>query len=78
MLTFQHPVVWADRREFADDPQIAHRGKDFPAQSTTVLPLEGRDGQNPSRTTRTCDIGAEGARWDRCGFAEASAGCSQR
>jgi hypothetical protein len=59
-------------------PQIAHRGKEYTTLSTTVLPLEGRDGQNPSRTTRTCDPGAEGARWDPCDFADASAGCSER
>ncbi len=46
--------------------QVAHRGKEFPAQSTTFLPLEGPDGQSPSCTTCTCDPGAEGARLDRC------------
>jgi hypothetical protein len=59
-------------------PPVAHRGKVLPAQGTTVLPLEGRDGQSPSRTTRTCDPGVEGARWDPYAFADASAGCSQR
>jgi hypothetical protein len=57
-------------------PQVAHRGKEYPAQSTTVLPLKGCDGQSPSRTTRTCDPGVEGVRWD--GFADAFAGCSQK
>ncbi len=59
-------------------PQVAHRGEVLPAQNTTVLPLDGRDGQNPSRTTGTCDPVVEGARWDLCGFADVSAGCSQR
>jgi hypothetical protein len=59
-------------------PQVAHGVKVLPAQGTTVLPLEGRDWQNPSRTTRTCDPGVEGARLDRYGFADASADCSQR
>jgi hypothetical protein len=59
-------------------PQVAHRGKEFPTQNTTVLPLDGRDGQNPSRTTGTCDPVVEGARWDLCGFADASADSSQR
>jgi hypothetical protein len=58
--------------------QVAHRSKILPTQRTTVLPLEGRGGQNPSRTTGTCDPGAEAAHWDPCGFANASAGCSQR
>ncbi len=58
--------------------QVAHRGKVLPTHSTFVLPLEGHGGQSPSRTTCTCDPGAEGARWDPCGFADASAGCSQR
>ncbi len=58
-------------------PQVAHRGKVLPAQGTTVLPLAGRDGQNPSHTTRTCDPGAEGGRLDRHGLADASAGCSR-
>jgi hypothetical protein len=59
-------------------PQVAHRGEVFSAQGATHLPLEGCGGQNPSRTTPTCDPGAEGARWDLCAFADASAGCSQR
>jgi hypothetical protein len=58
-------------------PQVAHRGEKFPAQNTTDLPLEGHDGQSPSRTPRTCDPGVEGEHWDQCGFADASAGCSQ-
>jgi hypothetical protein len=58
--------------------QVAHRGKVLPTHSTTVLPLEGRGGQNPSRTTLTFNPGVEGAHWDQCGFADASAGCSQR
>jgi hypothetical protein len=58
--------------------QVAHRGKEFPALCTTALPLEGRDGQSPSRTTRTCDPGVERVPLDRYGFADASAGCSQR
>jgi hypothetical protein len=57
--------------------QIAHRGKEFPAQSTTVLPLEGHGGRNPSCTTRIC-ARVEGARWDKCEFADASADSSQR
>jgi hypothetical protein len=58
--------------------QVAHRGKVLPTQSTTVLPLEGHGGQNPSRTTPICDPVMEGVHWDPCGFADASAGCSQR
>jgi hypothetical protein len=58
-------------------PQVAHRGKEFPTQSTTLLPLEGHGGQNPSRTTRTYDPVVEGALWDPCGFVNAFAGCSK-
>ncbi len=41
-------------------PQVAHRGKAFPTQSKTLLPLEGRGGRNPLSTIRTCDPGVEG------------------
>jgi hypothetical protein len=47
-------------------PQVAHRGKVFSAHCTTVLPLAGHGGQNPSRTTRTCDPGMGGALGSVC------------